>query len=607
MGFPRSVGTRSLFPGCPFLRRSFQILALGFAAFQAVAPGAAPATVPVLSKPPLPPPGACDAILNSLPAQPSPSRGMTDPTAYLSVAACLRRQDSLGAASTGGPQAGRGARSPMERGLRSRNGLSSAPADSVLRAKLPSDKLWFMTQLERLRVRRDVPKALDMAYLTEAKGLADAEVYRELAAVYLIVPDPYRAGLALLRQCELDSLQGGYIQYQMENLLHNSGSESTPAELLDSLTEGYPHRSYRTAEVLEGLAWGNRDYPAAYRNLLAMMSLKDPGPSLVLERVNRLSGLGYFDFAGALLDKLAWRTLPAPWLTVARTLYLQIRNQLQDWPAIIAEASRSSGKGPADAVPGVTGGVRYPPFNDEEDFLIGGAYLNMGSPGEALARAKRLEAKSEPPWGFRGRLLKARAQLALGKPKEAAQTLDALKKDPKRQEGTGPILFWQGCLALDQGRFAAAESLMVIASAYTGAEESQRALEYRFFMLLDTGTARPHFFRGLPESPHGRPERRQSLDRVGQESGLWPFAQLEKAQIHLQNGDPDSAEAVFDAVSKRSPDRLAGFQAEAKAAFTAEKLPGGRQAALARYEDLLIKYQQGVVPEFSRGRIKALK
>jgi hypothetical protein len=97
------------------------------------------------------------------------------------------------------------------------------------------------------------------------------------------------------------------------------------------------------------------------------------------------------------------------------------------------------------------------------------------------------------------------------------------------------------------------------------------------------------------------------LDRVARESPLWPFAQLEKAQIHLQNGDPDSAEAVFDSVSKQSPDKLAGFQAEAKAAFTAEKFPGGRQAALARYEDLLIKYQQGVIPEFSRGRIKALK
>jgi hypothetical protein len=72
-------------------------------------------------------------------------------------------------------------------------------------------------------------------------------------------------------------------------------------------------------------------------------------------------------------------------------------------------------------------------------------------------------------------------------------------------------------------------------------------------------------------------------------------------------GQPDSAEKVLDNAAKNSQDRLAGLQAEAKAAFLVEKFSGGRQAALARYEDLLIKYQQGVVPEFSRERIKALK
>jgi hypothetical protein len=328
-----------------------------------------------------------------------------------------------------------------------------------------------------------------------------------------------------------------------------------------------------------------------------MMDLKNPGPSLVLERVNRFQSLGYFDYAAAIMDKLAWRKLSQPWLTLARTLHLQIRNQLQDWPAITAEAQAST----------VTGQVRPPPLSDEETFIVANAFLKLGRPEETLARVKRLEEKGEAPWGFRGRLLKAQAQMALGRSKEAGQTLDALKRDPKRQEATGPILFWQACLALDQGRDVSADSLLVLASAYTGAEESQRALEYRFFLLVDTGKARAPFFKGLPESPHSPAERRQSLDRVDAQSGLWPFAQLEKAQILLQNGEPDSAEAVFDLVSKRSPDRLAGFQAEAKAAFTAEKLPGGRQAALARYEDLLIKYQQGVIPEFSRGRIKALR
>lgn len=554
---------------------------------------------------------SCRDILVSLPT------GGENPAPYFAAAACLRRQDSLEASRADAAAPSR--HTPLERNLRSPKGFSTRPSDSLLRAKLPAAKIWFMTHMERQRVKRDIPRMLDMAYLTEVKGLPDAELHRELAALYQAVPDGFRAGLALLRQSELDSLQNGYIQYQMESLLHNASSDVPSLELLDSLTARYPHRTWRTAEILEGLAWNNRDYPAAYKNLLAMMSLKNPGPGVVLERVNRLQSLGYFDYAAALLDKLAWRKLPPPWLTVARALHLRIRSQLQDWTSVIAIAGETAAgaAGPQSGIaapasgaasPEVTGGVRQPPFGDEESHLIGTAYLKLGMAPEALARGKRLEEKGEPPWGFRGRLLKAQAQMAMGKPKEAAQTLTALKKDPKRQEGTGPILFWQGCLALDQGRFASADSLLVLASAYAGSEESQRALEYRFFLLLDTAAgSRPHFFRGMPESPHSPADRRLSLDKVSQESPLWPFAQLEKAQIHLQNGDPDSAEAVFDSVSKRSPDRLAGFQAEAKAAFTAEKLPGGRQAALARYEDLLIKYQQGVIPEFSRGRIKALK
>ena len=553
-----------------------------------------PGTAPAPAKDP------CREILESLPT------GQTDPAPYLAAASCLRRQDSQ-AAQNGVP----GAQFPLERGLRSESGRSRRASDSLLHARLPEKKDWFMTHLERFRVQRDIAKAQDMAYLTEAKALPDPEVYRELAAVYLVVPDPYRTGLALLRQAELDSLQGGYLQYQLENLLHTNGSEITPEALLDSLTAGYPHRTARTAELMEVVSWSNRNYATAYRHLLAMMALKPPSAPNVLERVNRFQSLGYFDYAAAILDKLAWRRLPAPSLALARTLHLQIRHQLQDWPGIVAEAAVAEGTGepPPAGQPGgpVTKGVRYPPFNDEESYIIGNAHLKLGRPVEALARAGRLEEKGGPPWGFRGRLLKAQAQLAMGRPKEAEQTLTSLKRDPKRQEGTGPILFWQGCLALDQGRFPAAESLMVLASAYTGAEEAQRALEYRFFLLLDTGSARPHFFRGMPESPHSPAERAKSLDRVVDPSGLWAFAQLEKAQIHLQNGFPDSAEAVFDRVSKRSPDRLAAFQAEAKAAFTVEKLPGGRQAALARYEDLLIKYQQGVIPEFSRGRIRALK
>ncbi len=529
--------------------------------------------------------GACRDLLAALPL------GQTEPAPYLAAAACLRKRDSSEAVAGDG-----GAHSPLERIIRSPSPGPGSVSDSILKARLPAGKDWFLNQMERARVRRDLAKVLDMAYLAEAKGFADAEIYRELAALYLAVPDTYRAGLALLRQSETDSTQSGYIQYQLENLTHFAGSEIPAAALLDSLTAAYRHRTARTAELLETLSWSVRDYAAAYKNLLAMMALKKADASVAIERVNRFQSLGYFDFAAAILDKLDWRRLPQPWLALAGTAYLQIRSQLQDWPAIVAETA-----------PIVTGTLPPRRFNDEETFLIGNAFLSLGQADPALARARQLAEKGEAPWGFRGRLLQARALSALGKTQEAARTLDALKRDPKRQEATGPILFWQACLALDLGRYPAAESLLVLASAYTGAEESQRALEYRFFLLVDTGKARGPFFQGLPESPHSRAERRQSLNQVGEDSPLWSFAQLEKAQIHLAESEPDSAEAVLDRVSKRSPDRLTGFQAEAKAAFTAEKLPGGRQAALARYEDLLIKYQQGVIPEFSRGRIKALR
>ncbi len=546
------------------------------------------------------PNGPCRDLLLTLPI------GKTDPAPYLEAAACLRRRDSVAA----------GFRMPFELSLRARDRAADA-TDSLLRARLPADRGWLITHLDRIRLKRDAGRSLDMAWLAEASlvagignaraadGPTDVDVFRELAAVYLTLPDPYHAALSLLRQAELDSTQASYVQYQLENALRTAGTEGTPTGLLDSLTAAYAHRTARTAEILEGLCWGNRDYPGAYRNLLTMLALKGATPSVALERVSRFQSLGYFDYCSAILEKMQWRKLPQPWLGLARSASMQIRYQLQDWPGLIAEASAGA---PSDSAARVTGTVRPPGFSPEESFFIATALLKLGKPQDALVRIRELETKAEPPWGFRGRLLKAQAQMALGKPGDAGQTLDGLKHDPNRQEATGPILFWQSCLALDQGRYAAAESLLVLASAYTGSEESQRALDYRFFLLLDTVAAvRPLFFRGLPEAPRSSAERRKTLEKVPAGGPLWPYAQLEKAQILLQEGEPDSAAAVFDRVAKQSPDRLAAFQADAKAAFIEEKLPGGRQVALARYEDLLIKYQQGVIPEFSRGRIKALR
>jgi hypothetical protein len=533
------------------------------------------------------PAAACGEALSALPA------GMPDPPAFLDAAACLRRADSSAA----------GSRMPFERFLAER---APSPSDKRMRAKLPAGEGWIPGWLARARARRDPARAPDAAWLAEACLVADGlpgspsegEAWRELVSLYLSIPDPFHAGLGLLRQVEIDSVQAGMAQYQLGAAVRQPGAEASAQGLLDSLAAAYRHRIPRTAEMLESLAWGERAYAAAFRSFRAWKALGDPGPGVALDRVNRFQSLGYFDYAAAILDDMDWRKLPPPWRAQARSAALRIRFQLQDWPGVLAEA------GGAD----VTGKLPQQEYAGEEACFVAAALLKLGRAEEALVLARDRAAKAPSPWGFRARLLAAQAQMALARPQEAARTLDALKRDPKRQEGTGPILFWQACLALDQGRFGAADSLLVLASAYTGTEEAQRALDYRFFLILDTAAAaRGPFFHGLPEAPRPAAERRANLDRVPGASDLWPFAQLEKAQILLSLSEPDSALAVFDAVAKRSPMRLAGYEAEARAAFLEEKLPGGRQAALARYEDLLIKYQRGVIPEFSRGRIRALR
>jgi hypothetical protein len=530
---------------------------------------------------------ACVEMLAALPV------GMPDPPAFLDAAACLRRSDSSAS----------GRRMPFERFLADRSG---SPADKLLRAKLPAGEAWLPGWLARMRARRDPSRVLDVAWLAEAclvtdglgSGPSESEAWRELFSLYLSLPDPFHAAMSLLRQVEIDTVQGGLAQYQLDNALRTPGTEVSAQSWLDSLAGAYRHRVPRTAEILENLAWAEHAYAAAFRSFQAWRSLRDPGPGAALDRVNRFQSLGYFDYAAAILAAMDWPKLPPPWRAQARSAALRIRFQMQDWAGLLAEA------GGAD----VTGKLPSAEYNGEEAYFVAAALLKLARPQDALELSQGRAGKSPSPWGFRARLLTAQAQMALARPQDAARTLEALKRDPKRQEGTGPILFWQACLALDQGRFDAADSLLVLASAYTGSEESQRALDYRFFLLQDTAAAaRGPFFHGLPEAPRPAAERRANLDRVPPASALWPFAQLEKAQIMLSQMEPDSAVALFDAVAKRSPVRLAGYEAEARAAFLEEKLPGGRQAALARYEDLLIKYQRGVVPEFSRGRIKALR
>jgi hypothetical protein len=524
-------------------------------------PPAAPKAAPAQpSSAVVAPPGPCRSQIDAI------RPGTLDPETFLPAAECLRHADSA---------EGR---------------YGHVTPDARLQALLPDNRNWYVSQLERFTSRRDVPRALAMAYLAETRSPSDAQVWRAAAEAYVMAGETFRAALTYLRQIEADSSQGGYLQFQIENLIRSAGSDISPPRFLDSLAEGAAPRKAAAAQVLEQLCWSYRYYAGAYRLALEQLSRRDPGPGAVFDRVNRFLSLGYWDYAAGLLEKYPWRQASKPWPAMGRALFLRAHYQLQDWPALASETSSAKNLG------------------DEEEYIAAAALLHVGKPSESIGRLQKLEPRAEPPWGFRARLLEAQAQMALGKFREAGGILNLLKKDPDRREATGPILFWQGFMALQQSRFTAAESLLVLSSAYTGTAEAQRALDFRFWLLLDTtDAARVPFFLGLPEAPHTPAERAAYMDQVPEGSPLWPYARLEKAQILLRQGQADAARAVLDEAAKRGQDRVAAFAADAQAAYLQEKTPEGRRAALARYEDLLVKYQQGVVPEFSRGRIKALK
>lgn len=511
------------------------------------------------------PPGPCRETYTSI------KPGSTDPDAFLRAGACLRRADSTAGADTA-------ARSAV-----------SAEAER-LRALLPGSGAWYAGHLERLRARRDISRMLDLAWLAELRDPPGPEVWREVAEAQTLAGHPRRAAYAQLKQAEQDSTQAGYIQYQLDNLLRSLTDTPAPA-LLDSLSATFPHRKAVTAEILESLCQQHRAIPAAYRGTLAWLVLRKPAPGAILERAERYHAFGRWDYADGVLEKGHWRSFPKPMQGLARALWLRARYRMEDWKAIAAE----------------TAGLPKGSLTDEEDCLVATALVRLGRPQDALDRLARLESRGESEWGYRAQFLKARALLSLGRPAEASRALETLKRGAHRREGTGPILFWQGWLALHQRRIQAADSLLVLASAYTGTEESQRALEYRYWLVLDTGSAATDFFRGLAESPLSPADRSEALDKVPESSLLWPHARLEKAQILVAEGQAERARAVLDTASRRSQDRILAGRAEALAAWLREKTPEGRAAALARYENLLIEYQQGVVPEFTRGRIRALK
>jgi hypothetical protein len=233
------------------------------------------------------------------------------------------------------------------------------------------------------------------------------------------------------------------------------------------------------------------------------------------------------------------------------------------------------------------------------------AALDRGFPSEAdslFAEVGKTPGGGAPR--HRREIARARLAAARGDWRGADKRLDAWKRDAARGEGSGEILFWQGWSALHQGKKPEADSLFVLASAYTASRGAQDALEYRFAALLEKPPVLLDYLRGLPESPLPDSMRLAALERVPKGSRLHPYAQWQLALLlEVLNDTLRSREVLTPLAGNLAT--LPGRKAAARLNYWRES--SSRDSAATGYEGLLMKQQQGVSSEFARKRLQNLR
>lgn len=223
-----------------------------------------------------------------------------------------------------------------------------------------------------------------------------------------------------------------------------------------------------------------------------------------------------------------------------------------------------------------------------------------------IARAESLYALpgDDPGARHRREILGARLAASRGDWRGVDAALTAWNGSPARLEGTGEVLFWLGWSALHQARGARADSLFVLASAYQDDERSRDALEYRYAALLDNGPALQSYLRGLPESPLPHSLRLASLAQVASPSSLYPYARWHLALLHEARGDTTLSRPLLDTLARQGRG-IAARRASLYLGLLRER--HAPDTALAIYEALLVRNQQGAAAETARKRAQNLR
>jgi hypothetical protein len=442
---------------------------------------------------------------------------------------------------------------------------------------------------------------LDLAYLAEIRFRDSPEIRHELNELYRLSSKFYLVGISYLHWLRLDNNNFNSAKHKLDNLFRTAKIEMTPKVLLDTLINTFSPHSSSTLSLLEQLSCKYKNYEgalAAYLGKVKLDSVKWQDTETLLKN---FMAAGYYDYANLLLTESVWKKSPPSVYKIGQTYFLKINFHLKNWEVIIGEYKSIK---------------KWKRASWENQFYCAAAFTrhkHNNSDSAQLFRTISREVcdnliKQAPsPWNYKAVFIQTQNLIADKQYSQARELLKREKTRDLRMEGTGSILFWSAVVSIFEKKFRSADSLLMLAASYTEEEFTQRALELRHWLITDSSYAnRTLFFNGLEESPFTNNMKMTSLAKIPQTSPLWPYGQLETVRIYRQTGRIDSALIVLKRIQQGGYDQRIQLQAKALATFLKEER-AAISKSLAIYDEILLKYQQGVVSEFLRERIRHLK
>ncbi len=464
--------------------------------------------------------------------------------------------------------------------------------------KFPQEESWIFQTLKNYRIHQESKSALGFAYLAENLVLETSLIRGELSETYLQNSEFVLAARSYLSETKDSGIRQFTINFKFKSLFKAASISYSAPELMDSLLVSLNEMDENQLIFLSDISW-EQNYPKGA--LVCLLRLKELGflnwdyANMWIQKFNNSKNfreskilLSAFDKANNPREKQ---------IVFGYKIFLAY--ELQDWAAFPRLKSNPEliKNLPPDYQYYLSYGLLKASYKNQNDSLR-----------KASAKvANMLVDNRDKHWSQKALFVKVQIHIAEGKLKEARKKLLAEKHNPNREAGSGEILHWMAVVDLFEGYLKSADSLLVLSSSYTGEDFTQKSLEYRHFLVLDSSKSNvQNMLAGLEEHPSSLSEKLKYLAKIPENSALWGHAQLRRSEIFENLGKTDSSLAMLKRLSESQNSSWLGHLAKSKLNFLKEA-DISHEKSLEAYDEILLKYQRGILSEFSRERVKKIK